>query len=188
MSSTLTDNQLKNIHLTLGDTEHIADELAKLQDTYKTAIKSMEGYKKQQDSEMSRQKQTNWELEHQTKRRTEYDAQVVKMTKDIAALRSHLPMIRESCFTIIVYHKNVKSTMMCFYTFMCSCCSLLFSLATDNGCRHCTPGWILMNSVCYYFSFSDKMASWKNAREFCQMYGGDLVVIDSKDKEVHNQY
>ncbi|XP_044023305.1 perlucin-like protein isoform X2 [Siniperca chuatsi] len=54
-----------------------------------------------------------------------------------------------------------------------------------DGCRHCPPGWILMNSLCYYFSFSDNagIKSWQKARNFCQMYGGDLAVIDTKDKE-----
>ncbi|XP_008281248.1 CD209 antigen-like protein E [Stegastes partitus] len=55
----------------------------------------------------------------------------------------------------------------------------------NDGCKHCPAGWILMNSVCYYFSFSDSagLKSWEKSREFCQMYGGDLVVIDSKDKQ-----
>lgn len=136
---------------------------------------------------MSSQTQTNWELEHQTKRSTNYDVQIDKMKTDIAALRSHLPMISETCFTIILYHKNVKSIMMCFIGW---CFSLLFSLATDDGCRHCPPGWILMNSVCYYFPFSDGagLKSWQKARDFCQMHGGDLAFIDSKDKEVDNQH
>ncbi|XP_070776968.1 CD209 antigen-like protein C [Enoplosus armatus] len=152
-------NKLKDTHLTLDDTERIGNELTKLQDTYKTAIHTMTGYKKQLDSEMSRQTQTNWELEHQTKRSTDYEAQIVKMTTDIAALRSHLPMI-------------------------------------NNGCKHCPSGWILMDSVCYYFPFSDASGfkSWQKARDFCQMYGGNLAVIDTKDKEnltvnylIHNQ-
>ncbi|KAM4541868.1 uncharacterized protein PAE49_018726 [Odontesthes bonariensis] len=58
-------------------------------------------------------------------------------------------------------------------------------LMLSDGCRHCPPGWFLMNSVCYYFSFSNKVGlkSWQKARQFCQMQGGDLLVIDSKDKE-----
>ena len=61
-----------------------------------------------------------------------------------------------------------------------------YYLSTADGCKHCPPGWLLMNSVCYYFSFSNKagLKSWQKAREFCQMHGGDLLVIDSKDKEV----
>ncbi|XP_071354147.1 C-type lectin-like isoform X2 [Trachinotus anak] len=55
----------------------------------------------------------------------------------------------------------------------------------SNGCRHCPPGWILMNFMCYYFPFSDTggVKTWQKARDFCQTYGGDLIVIDSKDKE-----
>ncbi len=100
LSSTLTDNKLKDTYLTLDDTEHIADELAKLQETYKTAIETTKGAKKQLDKELSGQTQTNWELEHQTKRSTDYDAQIDKMKKDIEALRSHLPMISETCLLL----------------------------------------------------------------------------------------
>ncbi|XP_072221341.1 uncharacterized protein [Leuresthes tenuis] len=54
-----------------------------------------------------------------------------------------------------------------------------------DGCKHCPPGWLLRNSVCYYFSFlnKDELKSWQKAREFCQLHQGDLLVIDSKDKE-----
>lgn len=107
MSPTLTDNRLTDTHLTIDDTEHIENELNKLQETYKTAIKTMKDAKKQVDSEMSRQTQTNWELEHQTKRTSDYEAQIKKITGDIASLRSHLPMIRETCLTIIVHHMKI---------------------------------------------------------------------------------
>lgn len=62
----------------------------------------------------------------------------------------------------------------------------LFSFATADGCKHCPPGWFLINSVCYYFSSSvrDGHKTWQKAREFCQVHGGDLLIIDSKDKEV----
>lgn len=70
-------------------------------------------------------------------------------------------------------------------------------LKITDGCIHCPPGWVMMNSVCFYFPFSDAVGlkSWQKAREFCQIYGGDLLVIDTKDKEnatvnyllIHNQ-
>ncbi|XP_022606528.1 C-type lectin lectoxin-Phi1-like isoform X2 [Seriola dumerili] len=55
----------------------------------------------------------------------------------------------------------------------------------SDGCRHCPTGWILMNMACYYFPFSviSGFKTWYKARAFCQTYGGDLIVIDSKDKE-----
>ncbi|XP_029316805.1 C-type lectin domain family 4 member G-like [Cottoperca gobio] len=147
LQCTPQDNKLTDTLLTSCDPEHVNNELAKLQDTYKTANETLQGVKKQLDSEMSRQKPINWELEHQTRRSKDYEVQLVKMTQDLAALRYQLPMI-------------------------------------NDGCRLCPPGWILMNSMCYYFSFSDNIGkSWKNARDYCQLYGGDLAVIDSKDKE-----
>ncbi|XP_070835872.1 CD209 antigen-like protein 2 isoform X1 [Chaetodon trifascialis] len=141
-------NKLKDTHLTLNDTEQINNELAKLHDAYKTALETMESYKKEMAREKSRQTQTNWESEHQTKRQKDYQVQFDKLTKDTAALRQRLPMIKE-------------------------------------GCKHCPTGWVLINSLCYYFPFSNinGYKSWQKARDFCQMYGGDLAVIDSKDKE-----
>ncbi|KAM9842241.1 uncharacterized protein ACBR49_013689 [Aulostomus maculatus] len=52
-----------------------------------------------------------------------------------------------------------------------------------GGCKHCPPGWILMNSKCFYFSFSDQHLSWQNAREYCMLQGGDLVVVDTSEKQ-----
>lgn len=105
MPLTFTDNKLTDTHLTLHDTEHISSELIKLQDTYKTAIETMKGAKKELDREMSRQTQTNWEFEHQTKRTKDYEVQIDQINKDLGTMRSHLPMISETCFTITVYHK-----------------------------------------------------------------------------------
>uniref|UniRef100_A0A8D3C291 C-type lectin domain-containing protein n=1 Tax=Scophthalmus maximus TaxID=52904 RepID=A0A8D3C291_SCOMX len=141
-------NKLTDNHLTIDDTEHIENEMNKLQDTYKTAIETMKGAKKQLDSEMSRQTLTNWELQHQTKRQDKNVAQIDQLTQSIASMKSRLPMI-------------------------------------NDGCRHCPPGWFSINSVCYFFAFSNFAGSrtWQKAREYCQMHGGDLVVIDSKDKE-----
>uniref|UniRef100_A0A3Q0RHV1 C-type lectin domain-containing protein n=1 Tax=Amphilophus citrinellus TaxID=61819 RepID=A0A3Q0RHV1_AMPCI len=57
----------------------------------------------------------------------------------------------------------------------------------SNGCKHCPAGWILMNSVCYYFPLkSDQVKNWKESRDFCQLQGGDLIIINSQDKEVIN--
>ena len=62
---------------------------------------------------------------------------------------------------------------------------LLFGGITDDGCKHCPAGWILRNSICYYFAFpEDGLKSWQNARDYCKVYGGDLAIIDSIDKEV----
>ncbi|XP_076017671.1 uncharacterized protein LOC143009547 [Genypterus blacodes] len=52
---------------------------------------------------------------------------------------------------------------------------------SDEGCRRCLPGWIFMNSQCYYFSLG--IRSWQKAREYCQSPGGDLVIIESSTKQ-----
>ncbi|KAG7999377.1 hypothetical protein GBF38_000906 [Nibea albiflora] len=87
------DRELRDTHLTLNDTERTGNELTKLHDMYKTAIKTTNDYKKQLIVEMSQQTETNWEFEHQTKRRTIYEAQDAKMTQDVTALRYSSPMI-----------------------------------------------------------------------------------------------
>ncbi|KAM8913238.1 uncharacterized protein AB9W97_008515 isoform 1-T1 [Spinachia spinachia] len=53
-----------------------------------------------------------------------------------------------------------------------------------DGCRHCIPGWTFMNLMCYYFPFSDAIQrrSWQEARSFCRNQGGDLAVIDTREK------
>lgn len=59
-------------------------------------------------------------------------------------------------------------------------------LATEEGCRHCLPGWTFMNSLCYYFRLSEDISrrSWQDARNFCKKQGGDLVIIDTREKHV----
>ncbi|XP_037342940.1 C-type lectin domain family 4 member M-like isoform X1 [Pungitius pungitius] len=53
-----------------------------------------------------------------------------------------------------------------------------------DGCRHCPPGWTFMNLLCYYFPFSEVMQhrSWNEARQFCRNQGGDLAVVDTREK------
>ncbi|XP_042357101.1 CD209 antigen-like [Plectropomus leopardus] len=55
-----------------------------------------------------------------------------------------------------------------------------------EGCRHCLPGWTFINSLCYYFAFSEDISrrSWQEARQFCTKQGGDLAVIDSREKHL----
>lgn len=59
-------------------------------------------------------------------------------------------------------------------------------LAQEEGCRHCLPGWTYMNSMCYYFPFSEIILRrpWIEARQFCLKQGGDLAKIDSREKHV----
>ncbi|XP_054653205.1 CD209 antigen-like protein C isoform X2 [Dunckerocampus dactyliophorus] len=56
----------------------------------------------------------------------------------------------------------------------------------NEGCRRCSPGWTLINSACYFFSFSDRYSrrSWQEARQFCNKHGSDLVVVDTSEKQM----
>ncbi|XP_041667821.1 CD209 antigen-like isoform X3 [Cheilinus undulatus] len=53
-----------------------------------------------------------------------------------------------------------------------------------EGCRHCSAGWTYTTSRCYYFAFSSTLIrrTWQDARDFCRKQGGDLAVIDSREK------
>nr|XP_015825661.2 CD209 antigen-like protein E [Nothobranchius furzeri] len=55
-----------------------------------------------------------------------------------------------------------------------------------EGCRHCAPGWTFLSSTCFYFPFASTYSRtvWQEARQSCQRLGGDLVVLDSRDKQV----
>lgn len=66
----------------------------------------------------------------------------------------------------------------------------LFPVTSELECRLCLPGWILFNSVCYFFPTESSLGykTWPKAREFCQMYGGDLAVINSTEKEVGDRH
>ncbi|KAM9788105.1 C-type lectin domain family 4 member M-like [Syngnathus typhle] len=55
-----------------------------------------------------------------------------------------------------------------------------------EGCRHCLPGWTLINSACYFLSLSDThfRSTWQEAREFCKKQDSDLAVLDSSEKQL----
>ncbi|XP_061599042.1 C-type lectin domain family 4 member M-like [Cololabis saira] len=55
-----------------------------------------------------------------------------------------------------------------------------------EGCRHCSPGWTFMNSLCYFFPFADTYSSvnWQQARDHCKRQGGDLAIVDSREKHL----
>ncbi|XP_055004131.1 C-type lectin domain family 4 member M-like, partial [Boleophthalmus pectinirostris] len=55
-----------------------------------------------------------------------------------------------------------------------------------EGCRHCSPGWNLINSVCYYIPFSEDInrRSWEESRNYCKNFGADLVEINSREQQL----
>lgn len=94
MSSSLTDSKLRDGNHLITD---IGSEMAKLQASYNSAVQSRDEAKKQLAKEMSLQQITKWELDHQTRRNADYEKQADKIQTDIAALRSHIPMISGFC-------------------------------------------------------------------------------------------
>lgn len=88
---TFTDSDLKETHLTLGETERLADDLKNLHDSYKEAIKSMDKSKRDLDGELNAQTATQWELEHQSKRSTEYVERIAQMKADVVELQERIP-------------------------------------------------------------------------------------------------
>ncbi|XP_034015409.1 CD209 antigen-like protein E [Thalassophryne amazonica] len=63
---------------------------------------------------------------------------------------------------------------------------LLYNQTTlKESCSKCQPGWILLNSSCYFFSnpASNPKRNWPNSRADCISRGADLVVIDNWEEQ-----
>ncbi|XP_028293329.1 CD209 antigen-like protein E [Gouania willdenowi] len=128
-------------------TGRISEEMTKLNETYKTKLKSITDAKIKLAIELSHMEQTKWEFEHLSKTSQDLKKQFDEVAGETTKLRSQLIMM-------------------------------------DDSCKHCPPGWIMMNAVCFYFPsqiVGDR--NWAQAREFCQLQGGDLTILDSKDKQ-----
>lgn len=173
---------MKDNQLTLEDVENIRSELNNLEASYKAAFESTNNYKKQLDSELKDPTRIKWELEHQTKRNNDYQANIAKISKNIAELKYQLPKIGTSHW---IFPKHVPLLSIAIEVASVGHLSF-FPVTTELECRLCLPGWVLFNSMCYFFPFETFVGykTWTEAREFCQLYGGDLVVINSTDKEV----
>uniref|UniRef100_A0A3B5LLD4 C-type lectin domain-containing protein n=1 Tax=Xiphophorus couchianus TaxID=32473 RepID=A0A3B5LLD4_9TELE len=131
----------------------ISGEISKLQASYDAAVQIRDEVKKQLAMEISEQQVIKWEHEHQTLKVKDYEKQVEMLQVDIASLKSHLPMISERLFNPYIQQNIMLPS---------------FYLKTEEGCRHCLPGWTFMSSSCYYFPFSDTFyrTSWNEARQF----------------------
>lgn len=78
----------------------ISAEVAKLQAAYDAAIWHRDEAKKQLAREIREQQITKWELDHQKSRRMDYLKLRDNILMEIAALKSHIPMISEGFFFI----------------------------------------------------------------------------------------
>lgn len=184
-----TDNKLTGGQRTIRD---INSELAKLQSSYSSAVLRRDEATKALAMEISNQQFEKWQTEHLTKRQKDYKQQFEKIRADIAALKSHMPMIGENFILSIKIVSSlfnckipvIQSTKKKKNNNVFSSCLLL----TEEGCRRCLPGWTFMNSVCYYFPLSDNISQrpWLQARQFCTRHGADLAVVDTSAKHVRS--
>lgn len=63
---------------------------------------------------------------------------------------------------------------------------VFYYISTEEHCGKCLPNWVLMNSTCFYFAVSSTTPrrGWNAGRDECKKKGADLVIIDSKEKQV----
>lgn len=74
----------------------ISGEVSKLQASYNMAIQRRDEAKKQLAQAISEQQLIKWELEHEKRRTKDYEKQTDRIRMEIAALKSHMPMMSES--------------------------------------------------------------------------------------------
>ncbi|XP_029316577.1 CD209 antigen-like isoform X1 [Cottoperca gobio] len=58
--------------------------------------------------------------------------------------------------------------------------------ALEGTCGRCLSGWLLHNSSCYFFSFTESSTvkkNWPDSRADCIRRGADLIVIDNLDEQ-----
>ncbi|XP_027855944.1 CD209 antigen-like protein C [Xiphophorus couchianus] len=58
--------------------------------------------------------------------------------------------------------------------------------ALGSTCGKCPLGWLIFNSSCYFFSYTESTTvkkNWHKSREDCIKRGADLVVIDNQQEQ-----
>ncbi|XP_023273002.1 CD209 antigen-like protein E isoform X1 [Seriola lalandi dorsalis] len=58
--------------------------------------------------------------------------------------------------------------------------------ALEGTCGRCLPMWNLLNSTCYFFSYTESSTvkkNWPDSRADCISRGADLVVIDNPEEQ-----
>ncbi|XP_008398468.1 C-type lectin domain family 4 member E-like [Poecilia reticulata] len=58
--------------------------------------------------------------------------------------------------------------------------------ALGSTCGKCPLGWLIFNSSCYFFSYTESTTvkkNWHKSREDCIKRGADLVVIDNQHEQ-----
>lgn len=63
--------------------------------------------------------------------------------------------------------------------------SYVFILPLAVDCGHCLPGWVHIDSKCFYLSeVTTAKRSWQDARNNCKRKGSDLAIVDTAAKQV----
>lgn len=70
-------------------------EVSKLQAAYNLAVKRREEARKDMARVIREQQVIKWEFDHQKRRNKDYEKQSDKLLTEIAALKSHIPLIGE---------------------------------------------------------------------------------------------
>lgn len=99
ISSPLPDRKITDGQRTMTD---INSEVAKLQVTYNALIQRRDEAKKELAREISQQQLTKWELDHQKRRSRDYEKQMDRIQIELAALKSHIPMISENLSFLLI--------------------------------------------------------------------------------------
>lgn len=99
ISLPLPDRKITDGQRTMTD---INSEVGKLQDTYNAVIQRRDEAQSELAREMREQQLTKWELEHQKRRSRDYEKQMDKIHMEIAALKSHIPMISENLSLLLI--------------------------------------------------------------------------------------
>lgn len=99
------DNKLTGGHQTVTD---VNVEVNKLEAAYNLAVQRRDEARKEVARVIREQQVVKWELEHQKRRNKDYEKQSDKLLMEIAAIKSHIPLIGESSllgtpqYTVIV--------------------------------------------------------------------------------------
>ena len=118
-------------------------------------------------------------IEQQKTINENYQRQVEALQREKTNLQSNVSALGETKTVFISYNKLY---------FICELRILKNLLFLPGGtCGRCLSGWSLLNSSCYFFSYTESSTvkkNWHDSRADCVSRGADLVVIDNPEEQV----